>query len=356
MKQEGKNMESTCRMLLLQGISGSGKSTYANKLKEEDPNHRVIISRDELRAELLGRDNIEPYFRQGMNEEIENEITKIAMLKTASALKMNKNVIIDNTNLRRKYVSDYIKVAIDMGLAKDELQIKRFEIDVETAYKRVAQRDKFPVAKDVIRRQYDTWVNAHFTIDELWENITKKYTPKQWYLPPFEVKPKDNSETLPKAIICDLDGTLAHRALLTEPFFHYRSFYDYAKCATDNIDSLVADVVRGLWQQDYIIFFVSGRKSSCRHETQEFIERALGFKEQDYFLLMRDESIDIHWNMATNKNEDDPDDKVKYRLYNEYIRGKYNVIGAIDDRKRVVAVWEQLGLRVLNVGLLNENF
>lgn len=349
-------MESTCRMLFLQGISGSGKSTYAKKLKEEDPDHRVVISRDDLREELLGEKLIGPYFQQGMNIAIEDEVTKIAMVRTAVALKVGKSVIIDNTNLRKRYVTDYVKIAIDMGLTKEELQIKRFEIDVETASKRVEQRGKFPVSKNVIQQQYDTWVNAKFTIETIWVELTKDYTPRQWYIPPFEVEPRTNDNSLPKAIICDLDGTLAHRRLITSGYIQYRSFYDYSKCGTDIVDFLVTDVVKGLQDQGYKIIFVSGRKSSCMDLTKDFIQKATGFKEGDYLLFMRNELKDIHKNPNNGKVEDDSDDIVKYRIYNQCIRGKYNVVGAIDDRKRVVALWEQLGLRVLNVGLLNENF
>ena len=277
-------------------------------------------------------------------------------LRTAVALKVGKRVVIDNTNLRARYVSEYIKIAIDMGLSKEEIKIKRFDVDVEAATERVKQRKKFPVPKEVIQQQHDALVNAKFTVDELWEKITAKYIPRRWYLPPFEVNPRINDNSLPKAVICDLDGTLAHRRLITSGFIQYRSFFDYAKCGTDIADLLVTDVVKGLRNQGYTIIFVSGRKSSCIDITKDFIQRATGFKENEYLLFMRNELQDTHHNTNTGRIEDDSDDIVKYRLYNEYIRGKYNVVGAIDDRKRVVALWEQLGLRVLNVGLLNEEF
>lgn len=349
-------MKSNYRLIILQGISGSGKSTFAHQYIEEHQDEPwEIVSRDSIREQLLGKQNLEKYFEQGQNSAIEEEVTKREHLTIVQHLKKGDNVIVDNTNTRRRYVTEYYKLGLDSGLTFDQIQLcPFFLIDVDEAFRRVQGRGERIVSKDVIQHQIDSLRN--FSLGDI-EKDLKNYIPKKWFFPPFSVwKAKHDSELLPKAIICDIDGTLAHRSLLTEPFIHYRSFYDYAKCGTDTVDTFVADVVKGLWKQDYIIIFVSGRKSSCLQETKEFIERATGFKEQDYWLFMRDESVDVHKNPKTGKIEDDPDDKVKYRLYNEYIRDNFNVIGAIDDRKRVVALWETLGLRVLNVGLLNEEF
>lgn len=345
------------KILILQGISGSGKSTFAKKLYGSNPTKWEIVSRDLTREELLGKENLEKYFAQGQNFAVEEEVTKREHLSIASALKRGKSVIIDNTNLKKKYVSEYCKIAIDMGLSFEDIATKRFETDVDTACQRVTERNERIVPREVIQRQYDTIRNVGDIIDEqFWDSLLNEYKPRQWFLPPFNIEPITADKTLPKAIICDLDGTLAHRSLNTNGYISYRSFYDYDKCDTDEVDSLVADVVKGLHQQGYTIIFVSGRKSECMQLTRNFIQKATGLDESEYWLFMRDENKDVRVNQKTGRIEDDSDDIVKYRLFNQYIRNNFDVIGAIDDRKRVVAVWEQLGLRVLNVGLLNENF
>lgn len=349
-------MFDSIRMLILQGISGSGKSTFANELYLSDTQHWAIISRDKEREQLLGEENMNRYFEQGMNFAVEEEITKKLTYHMVTALKCGKSVIIDNTTLKKKYLADFLRVALDMGLKKNEVQLKRFDVDIQTATKRVHDRGGFFVSPQVIQKQYDTLRNATFTVDTVWDEIAHNYQPRKWFATPFEVIPASYNPTLPKAVICDLDGTLAHRGLLLDGYIQYRSFYDYDKCDTDTVDSLVADVIKGLQDRGYKIIFVSGRKSECRQLTQDFIKKATGFKENEYWLLMRDEKRDIHTNPQTGHIEDDSDDIVKYRLYNRYIRDNFQVVGAIDDRKRVVALWEQLGLRVLNVGLLNEEF
>ena len=45
------------------------------------------------------------------------------------------------------------------------------------------------------------------------------------------------------------------------------------------------------------------------------------------------------------------DTKVKYRLYNEQIRGRYNVRMVWDDRNSVVDMWRRLGLKCSQVQL-----
>lgn len=345
------------KMLILQGISGSGKSTFAHQLQESDSDKWVIVSRDTLREQMLGKELLEKYFQQGMNFAIEEEITKREHLAIAKALAQNKSVIIDNTNLRRKYVIEYCHIALDMELSYEDIAVKRFPIDIQTAQSRIRHRNERFVGDDVLQKQFERFNSAKDILTEdLWDSILQEYRPTRWLLPSFNVEPISHDKMLPKAIICDLDGTLSHRKLLLSDYISYRSFYDYSKCDTDEVDVLVADVIKGLHQQGYTIIFVSGRKSECMQLTRNFIEKATGLSESDYWLFMRDETKDVHVNASNGKLQDDPDDKVKYRLFNQYIRYNFNVIGAIDDRKRVVALWEQLGLRVLNVGLLNENF
>lgn len=43
------------------------------------------------------------------------------------------------------------------------------------------------------------------------------------------------------------------------------------------------------------------------------------------------------------------DSVIKRRLYEEHIKGTYNVAYVIDDRNQVVEMWRSLGLRCLQV-------
>jgi len=65
----------------------------------------------------------------------------------------------------------------------------------------------------------------------------------------------------PRAIICDIDGTLAH--------IGERSPYDWHRVGEDTLDQVVIDILRHF--NDRVIILVSGRDESCRNETQQWL-------------------------------------------------------------------------------------
>lgn len=345
------------RMLIMRGVSGSGKSTIAKAVQAQDPKRWSIVSRDTLREELLGKEDLERYFEQGLSTPVEQEISTMEQDAIARVLATGKSVIIDNTNLRPKYIIGYVKLAKDFGIDDDDIAFRVCDTpSLDEAYERTIARGERIVSKDVIQRQIDT-LRSFPTIhlyDKYVKDALANYRPKKWFLPSFEVEKYTPNKNCKPAIICDLDGTLSHRALLKEPYIHYRSFYEYGKCDTDLVDPLVSDVLISLYFRGYDIIFVSGRKNDCYPETVDFVKRAIGLDRSEYTLLMRDPTIDSH--EENGKTVDDHDDNVKYRLFNENLRENTNIMGVIDDRKRVVALWEALGIRVMNVGLLNEEF
>ena len=338
------------RMMIMQGISGSGKTTEAESFVEDDPEW-AIVSRDTIRQQLLGDEGFKKYCEHGLDFGVEQEVTKREHEQIVQILLQGFKVIIDNTNLKKKYVVEYLKLARDCGLEQAQVIIYHMDpISVDEAFGRVQHRGKNLVPREVIEEQYNIQKSINWGIEDCWGTVyTQNYIPKRWYFPPFAVKPFERNDQQ-DAVICDLDGTLSHRVLLEEPSPHYRGYYDYGYCDTDICDPLIREVILGLASRGIRIIFVSGRKKECEKETRDFLLRTFG-DGFGYVLLMRDPEID-----RTPEGLDEHDDIVKYRIFNDYIRDYYNVIGVIDDRKRVVAMWEALGIRVLNAGLLNEDF
>lgn len=329
---------------ILRGISGSGKSTYANMSKAMG---KKIISRDVVREKYLGEEGVKIYFEHGQDPLFEDFVTKELTEQFAKYVASGCDIVIDSTNLRRKFIQPYIDVLAFFDIPFESVMIMDFDISLEEAKKRVAERGYMPVSDQVIERQYtqmqNKWSLESFK-DENGKWIAKNK--QQWILPKFDVAPYTKLKDAPKALICDIDGTLAHRKIIMEPYPHLRSYYGYDECVDDDVDELVAMVINSM-PEDIRLIFVSGRKSDCRTETEQFLNKCV---HRPYTLFLRNEKID------TKDGQDISDDIVKLRLFNENIRSKYNVIGVIDDRKRVVALWEALGLKVLNVGRLNEYF
>lgn len=80
------------KLILLVGIPGSGKTTYAVKYIDNNPN-TVHLSSDKIRAELWGDEAT-----QGDN----NEVFSLMQSRTIEALNNGKSVIYDATNVTRK--------------------------------------------------------------------------------------------------------------------------------------------------------------------------------------------------------------------------------------------------------------
>lgn len=125
------------------------------------------------------------------------------------------------------------------------------------------------------------------------------------------------------AIICDIDGTLAHHV--------GRSPYDATKYHTDVVDTSIKALLDGA-RRGFHILLVSGRDSRYRPSTVDWL-----FKN------------DIQYTRLYMRREGDKrkDHEVKMELYFRYIEPDYNVICVIDDRNRVVQMWREIGLKCL---------
>jgi len=139
-----------------------------------------------------------------------------------------------------------------------------------------------------------------------------------------------------RAIICDLDGTLALK-------HKDRDWYDSSTCDLDNINKPVQLVLNmakfyNLGSLLFEIIFVSGRQEKDREPTQKFLEK-YGFDEHPLFMRQ------------TGDFRSDVD--VKRELYQENIEDKYDILFVLDDRNSekypVVPMWRELGLTCFQV-------
>lgn len=129
--------------------------------------------------------------------------------------------------------------------------------------------------------------------------------------------------TLQPAILCDIDGTLAHMS--------GRSPYDWARVEEDAVDENVREILELYhYNTEVRIILLSGRDEVCRKETLRWLDHHLVSYDE---LLMRPNG-DIR-----------KDNIVKAELYNQFIKDKVNVRFVLDDRDQVVKMWrEELGL------------
>lgn len=286
------------KILVLQGVPASGKSTFARSLVLKDKSY-VIVSRDAIR-EARGEYWI---------PEHEDYISDIEEFEIRSAIKHNLNPIIDATNLNPKTIAKWKNLAEELNV---NIEFKMFEIDFATALERDSKRER-SVGKKVLERFFRDYfpnqLKAYYTDDRLKEPFY-----------PYNDEKED-------CIIVDLDGTVC--------LHNGRSPYDLTRISEDIPNYPLVRFLQELICNKHIIF-LSGREGTdqCRQDTINWLTENICSSDFGYKweLLMRD------------KNNFEPDEIIKERIFHKEIEPKYSVLAIFDDRDKVVKMWRSLGL------------
>jgi predicted kinase len=285
-------------ILILKGLPASGKSTFARKLVDESKGAWKRLNKDELRAMLDNSEHSVP------NEKFVERVRDIMLVE---ALKEGKHVVIDDTNLSDRPV-ERIKQVVER-YKKDtgqqvKIEFKEMETSLEESLARDETREK-KVGRDVIMRMY----KQHILKDERGPHY----------------QPQD--DTLPSAILCDLDGTLA--------IIHNRSPFDAQRCEMDLLNEPIAEIVKNYASLGVKIILMSGRDEAARRPTMNW----LAYNKIPFDALFMRATGDAR-----------KDSAVKKELYEAHVKGQFLVKFILDDRNQVVDLWRlDLGLPCLQV-------
>ena len=145
-------------LIMLCGIPGSGKTTYANNYIEQNSN-TIHLSSDAIRKELYGDENI-----QGNPAEVFTLMQKRAI----DALNNGYDVLYDATNITRKDRASIIGIC--PKIAKIECHI--IWAPIETCIERDSKRER-TVGKEVIDRMLKRFQAPWY--DEGIDNIVKSF-------------------------------------------------------------------------------------------------------------------------------------------------------------------------------------
>lgn len=133
-----------------------------------------------------------------------------------------------------------------------------------------------------------------------------------------------------KAIICDIDGTLA--------LLEGRNPYNPKTVEHDLLNYPIANILNVYSKQNIIdvqIILVSGRYEKFKEQTNRWLKK---HKIENYLLYMRPD------------NDRRKDVILKKEIYLNNIKGKFEVLFVLDDRDQVVRMWRKdLGLTCLQV-------
>lgn len=143
------------KILILRGLQGSGKSTFAKQWVSESPETRVRFNRDDIRN-MLGT-----YWVPSRESLIDSIYWETLSAATAAGY----DIVVDNMNLNEKYIKEIEEFVEETNLwlgssevdFRYEVEVKEFfHVPLQTCIDRDAQREN-PVGERVIRSTFNKY-------------------------------------------------------------------------------------------------------------------------------------------------------------------------------------------------------
>ena len=250
--------------------------------------------------------------------KIEDLISILVNKTIHAALNKKLNVIVDATNVKVKYVDQFIE---EFKYDAD-IEYQVFDISLDKAIERDNNRTT-KVGDVVIKRMFKDF---QIFMDSFHFQPVNKIERRPLIQPDF-------NNPLHDAIIFDIDGTLA--------LMGKRGPFDWDKVFVDDINPLIAEQTKFHFNQGRTIIILSGRDESCRKDTEEWL---------DFYGINRD--------MVLMRKKDDyrKDTIIKKEIYDNHIKGKFNILAVYDDRLSVIEMWFKEGIFTFNVNQGQINF
>jgi len=303
------------KLTITRGLPGCGKTTESRRRVAENPRRLARVNRDDIGAQLHGR---RFYEDPDLMRSTERAITVAQHAQIAELLKRGWDVICDDTNLARRVARDLRNLAVRCG-AEFEI-VDMLDVPLETVF-----------AQNEMRAGTDAYVPV-----DVIERMIRRYTGKQAYEVPLNPEPTSDLDGfkvyepeagLPDAVMVDIDGTVA--------LMGSRSPYDESLVHEDLPNEAVIESVREAHDAGKDIVFCSGRTAAAYDATYAWVERVV--------------QVPIAGLFMRKVGDTRKDDIVKLELFDENIRGRWNISRVYDDRDQVVRAWRSIGLPVFQV-------
>lgn len=283
------------KLIMMKGLPGSGKSTKAKEMLKEYGNY-VRVNRDDLRGML----------HSGLEWSGKKEKHTIAAEKAivSELLTKDVSVIVDDTNMLQSHRDMWSNIATEHNA--------KFEVhEMDTGFEECIVRDA----------ERDNSVGPHVIASMALRAGVFPYR---------------------NLVICDIDGTIAsiqHRLhyIKGSPRMETKdwgSFFE--RCTEDGFRYEIWDQVEAAAKEhDAVVVFLSGRSDVVREATVEWLKDYTKFVSP--IVLMRP-----HWDHR-------PDTELKKQMFDQHFGG-YNIVKVFDDRPRLIRMWREIGLDVVDCG------
>lgn len=288
------------RAIITIGIPCSGKSTWAENFCTK--NNFVEINRDNIRMDMF---NLERYDDYKFSKDREKRVTKKARELMEACARFESDLVVSDTGLNKGRREDLQVFLETLGY---DVEYKVFDIEFFDALKRNDKRTDKTIPRSVM---YDMY--RHYMEYKEEQGEWTKYV---------------SNNGLPSAYIVDIDGTLAFND-------GCRGWYEWDKVGLDKPIQATIDIINGLARAGNLIILLSGRDSTCRKETIDWLNKH-----------------GVHWDGLYMRPEGsmDKDRDVKQVLFNENVKDFFNVRAVFDDRPQVCLLWHDLGIPLFKVG------
>lgn len=327
-------------LTIIHGLPGSGKSTLAMEILKKNPN-TVRINRDDIRTALFGEEYHSGKFPNKCERQAQNVETQLIR----EALRKKQNVVVDNTNLSvralqplvdfaRAYKYDLKQIPVDVPVEECKRRNHKRAMEggrevPESAIDRMASRayDDNGHIKDFIIGK-----NGIFIVPKETEGmkIIEKYNRSLQKENPI----KDKS-----VVLLDFDGTLVNNAEMSDKFFGNKDkkldFGGYYQASNDApFNKSVQTLVRDLRADNLNIFLLTARPDNYAKLTIEKLQQA---------------SIPVSRLIMKRDGDFRSDLEFKKEAFQKLQEEQYAVVHAIEDRKKIISLWNQLGVLTSNV-------
>jgi predicted kinase len=317
-KNKNKSNERTQELILTRGLPRSGKTTWAKGWIARDPDNRIRVNRDDLRFALYGK-----YVLQFHEEKL---ITEVQHGAIRAALKSGKSVVVDDTNLNLKFLGALVILAREFSY-KIDLRYQDFTTDVDECIRRdqkCKENGERAVGAEVITRMARKSMGGGKL-----PVLGAEFYDISPIIPTVYVE----DESLPKAWIFDIDGTLAQMV--------DRGPFEWSRVGEDNPVPAIVELAQMVKEAGRELIIFSGRDGVCEPETRAWLKEHKVPYDQ------------LHMRPEGNYEKDYI---IKERLFNSFVKGKFYVRGVVDDRLDVVRLWYSMGLPLLRAGDPDANF
>lgn len=285
---------------IMRGLPASGKTTAALMMVADFGGRVRRVNLDDLRRMLDDNDGTVRLGRA--HEEVVLATQDAAILAAVDA---GFDVVVDNTHLVSRLPNRYKRLLATRDVT---FEVRDFtDVSVEECVRRDAGRER-SVGEAVIRDMAKRLKGRPFTAEQLNDRPV--------------IEPYVGDRSLPTAVLCDIDGTLALHGGLRGP-------YEMEKCETDLLNVEVARILALCDRAEDYVVLLSGRQSEYREHTERWLA-----KHQVVY--------DELWMRPAGDRRGD--DIVKAELFDAHVRRRYNVRFVLDDRDRLVALWRRMGL------------